>query len=255
MKTVRWSLMVLAGLLLAWAVPAMAAGVLEDPSHQIRAVQARGTILEVIVLDSKGSPVSGVRITAMGSDHNMREVVTNGRGEAILDGLPNRSTGTVHGNKAHKKNVNWTFELESGMINKCIVHYHTLVHTMYYDGDTLTRQTWQPLVVKRPEIYDDKQVYWKPVSFVGPVLRESSKLLTAGAAPGSEVMREITYTPRGSGVITMARFRPSSWIATTALEDQKLPVSTYWSLDTYDFVTKKVNKAPAAAPAAPASAQ
>lgn len=122
MKTVRWSLMVLAGLLLAWAVPAMAADMLEDPSHQIRAVQARGTILEMKVLDSRGAPVSGVRITAMGSDQNMREVVTNARGEAILDGLPNRSTGTVHGNKAHRKNVNWTFELESGMINKCIVH-------------------------------------------------------------------------------------------------------------------------------------
>ena len=257
MKMRRWSLMLLAGLLFAWAIPAMAANELEDPSHQIRAPQKRGTILEVKVLDTKGSPVSGVKITALGSDQSMREVVTNGRGEAILDGLPNRSTGTVHANKAHKKNVNWTFELESGMINKCIVHYHVLTHTMYYDGDKLTRQTWQPLVVQRPEINDDKRVHWKPVSFVGPVLRESSKIVTPNAAPGAEVMRELTYNPRGSGVITMARFRPSDWIATTSLQDMKLPVSTYWSLDTYDFVTKKVvtNKAPAAAPASPAPAQ
>lgn len=258
MKMRRWSLMLLAGLLFAWAIPAMAANELEDPSHQIRAPQKRGTILEVKVLDTKGSPVSGVKITALGSDQSMREVVTNSRGEAILDGLPNHSTGTVHANKVHKKNVNWTFEVESGMINKCIVQYHTLVHTMYYDGDKLTKQTWQPLVVSpRPEINDDKKVYWKPVSFVGPVLRESSKIITPGAAPGAEVMRELTYTPRGSGVITQARFRPSDWIATTSLQDMKMPVSNYWSLETYDFVTKKVvsNKAPAAAPASPAPAQ
>ena len=163
----------------------------------------------------------------------------------------------MHANKVHKKNVNWTFEVESGMINKCIVQYHTLVHTMYYDGDKLTSQKWQPLVVQRPEINDDKRVNWKPVSFVGPVLSPSSKIVTPGAAPGAPIMRELTYTPRGSGVITMAWFRPSDWIATTALQDMKMPVSTYWSLDTYDFVTKKVmtNKAPAAAPASPAPAQ
>ena len=256
MKMRRWSLLVLAGLLLAWAIPAMAASEMEDPSHMMRAPQKRGTILEVKVLNTNGAPVSGVRITALGSDHNMREVITNGRGEAILDGLPNKSTGTVHANSAHKKNVNWTFEVESGMINKLVVHYHVLTHWMYYNGETLTSQKWQPLVVQRPEINDDKKVYWKPVSFVGPVLRESSKIITPNAAPGAEVIRELTFTPRGSGVITMARFRPMDWIATTALRaDQKLPVSNYWSLDTYDFVVKRVvsNKAPAA-PAAPAPA-
>ena len=255
MKTRRWSLMVLAGLLLAWAMPAMAASEQEDPSHIMRAAQKRGTILEVKVLNTSGAPVSGVRITALGSDQNMREVITNSRGEAILDGLPNRSTGTVHANKTHKKDVNWTMEVESGMINKLIVHYHVLTHWMYYDGDKLTNQKWQPLVVQRPEINDDKRVHWKPVSFVGPVLSESSKIVTPNAAPGAEVMRELTFNPRGSGVITMARFRPTDWIATTALQEMKLPVSNYWSLDTYDFVVKKVvsNKAPAAA--APAAAQ
>jgi hypothetical protein len=249
MKMRRWSLMLLAGLLLAWTIPAMAASVLEDPSHQIRAPQNRGAILEMKVLDTRGAPVSGVKITALGSDHNMREVVTNSRGIAILDGPPNQSTGTVHANKAHKKNVNWRFELESGMINECIVHYHVLTHWQYYDGDKLVSQKWQPLVVRRPEINDDKSVHWKPVSFVGPVLRESSKIVTPGAPPGAEILRELTYTPRGSGVITMARFRPSNWIASSTLQNMKMPVSTFWSLDTYDFVVKKVIAGKAAAPA------
>ena len=247
MKMRRWSLMLLAGLLLAWTIPAMAASALEDPSHQIRAPQNRGAILEMKVLDTRGAPVSGVKITALGSDRNMREVVTNSSGVAILDGLPNQSTGTVHGNKAHKKNVNWHFELESGMINECIVHYHVLTHWQYYDGDKLTSQKWQPLVVQRPEINDNKNVHWKPVSFVGPVLRESSRIITPGAAPGAEIMRELTFTPHGSGVITMARFRPSNWIASSALQSEKMPVSTFWSLDTYDFVVKKVISGTAAA--------
>lgn len=222
MKMRSWILLMLSGLLFAGAVTAFAATpASDDPSRVLRQPVARGTILEVTLLDTKGRPVSGAKVTAVRDDFYEVNAVTGPDGVAILDGLPIESKGTVHAVKKLRA-VNWDIKLQSGKIN-----YLTVRHNVLCYGDNPRKYT-NPLVVKLPCAQPRFEQRWAPVSYVGrewPV--KGDKFI-------DDNTQQLTYHPaRGSkGQITQAYFRPWGILEGEA----KLPIVPWWHISVYSVV-------------------
>lgn len=229
MKMRGWSLLALLGLLLAYALPALAVGPSSDPSRVLRSVNARGAILDLKVIDGKGRPVSGARVSAIGSALDEVTAVTGPDGVAHLDGLPNQSKGTVHPFKNQKQSVSWDILIESGKDNHCTIQYFTVM-----EGNPLK------LKLATPNRIEQK---WEPISYQGPKLPlKSLKVLDNN-------WQELVFYPTSKGVITLAYTRPWEW------SGKPMPMVTEWYLAVYTVVKKPRPAAPAAAPgAAPASA-
>lgn len=232
MKMRNWTLMILSGLLLAWATTAFAATPTADENRVVRGPNARGAILEVTLLDTKGRPVSGAKVTGVTDD--MREVgaVTGPDGIAVLDGLALQSKGHVeHVNKKTLRAVNWDIRLQSGVINHLTVRHNLLCY-----GDVPRKYT-QPLVVKLPIHKPRFEQRWAPVAYVGrewPL--KGDKFL-------GEDTQQLTYHPaRGSkGQVVQCYFRPwgeREGEAHTNVEPtlDKLPVVPYWHISVYSVV-------------------
>lgn len=223
MKMRKWSLLMLAGLMFAWTVPAFAANAgSDDPSRVLRTTSGRGTFLEVTVLDTKGRVVPGARITATASDLTEVSAVTGPNGVAVLDGLPNESKGTVHATK-NLRTVSWDLLLESGKENRLTVRYNVICER-------------NALRVKLPTPARIEHV-WQPVKYVGATLPvKGSKF--------EDNTQQLTFHPHGKGTITLAYARPWEW------EGKPMPMVTDWHLSVYTVVKCPPKVKPAAAPAA-----
>jgi hypothetical protein len=229
MKMRNWTVLLLTGLMLAWGVTAFAATATDDDSRVLRQPVARGTILEVTLLDTKGNPVSGAKVTAVRDDLNQVEAITGPDGIAVLDGLPMESKGTVHQMK-NLRAVNWDIRLQSGKIN-----YLTVRHNIVCYGIN-PRKYRNPLIVKLPVHQPRYEQRWAPISYVGANLPlKGDKFL-------DDNWQQLTYHPTGKGQITQAYYRP--WGVHEGLAE--LPVVPWWHISVYSVVN--CDK-PAAAPA------
>lgn len=220
MKTRRWTLLVLTGLLLAWAIPAFAAPASpEEPNRVLRHPEAKGAILEVTVLDTKGRPVPGAKITAIGSDMRETHVVTGPNGVAVLDGLPTDSKGTVHA-KDKLRAVDWDIKIEHGRINYLTIRHNVLCYGVY------PRKYRNPLVVKLPTEQTRFERRWAPVSYKGGVYPVRNDRFL------DESTQQLTYHPTGRGEITQAYFRP--WGEHEG--DAEKPMVRWWHISVYSYV-------------------
>jgi hypothetical protein len=232
MKLRSWTSVILAGLLLVWAIPAIAAVTGDDATRVLRVPDARGAILEVTVLDPKGNPVSGVKVTAVSKELLETTAITNGKGVAVLDGLRTDSKGTVHASK-NLRAVNWDIKIEHGRINYLTVRYNTLCYGIY------PRKYRNPLIVKLPTEQPRFERRWAPVSYdVGnsfPV--KGSKFL-------DDNWQQLTYHPTSNkGQITQAYFRP--WGIHEGEADK--PMVRWWHISVYTYVNcdkEKMSGAP-----------
>lgn len=227
-----WTLLMVTGLLLAWCLPVFAANVPgDDPTRVLRTTALRGAFLELTVLDTKGRPVSGAKVNAVGSDLSQVTAVTGPDGKATLDGLPENSTGTVGATK-NLRAVNWDIRLQHGKDNHLTVKYDTLCYGVN------PRKYTTPLVVK---LFTEQPRYeqrWAPVSYIGgtyPV--KGDKFL-------DDSWQQLTYHPSGKGQITQAYFRPWGVYEGAAAK----PMSTWWHISVYTLVN--CDKPVAATPAA-----
>ena len=224
MKIRRWSLLALVGLLFAYALPAFAADASSnDPTRVLRSVNARGTFLNLKVVDGKGRPMSGVRVTAVGSDLNDVHAVTGPDGIAHLDGLPNESKGVIHPFKKQTRGVNWDILLESGRENNCTIQFYTV-----YEKN--------PVKVKLPTPARIEHK-WEPITYQGAKVPLKSLRII------DENWQEMTfYPPLGRGVITSAYTRPWEW------SGKPMPMVTEWNLAVWNVIKRPQ---PKPAPAAP----
>lgn len=236
MKMRSWTLLVLTGLMLAWSATAFAAatGSPNDPSRVLRQVTARGAHLELTVLDTKGRPVSGAKVSAVASDLSQIAAVTGPDGTAVLDGLPEESTGTIAQVK-NLRSVNWNIRLEPGKLNHLIVKYDTLC----YGLDPRKYRT--PLVVKLPTEQPRFDQRWAPVHYstsVWPFDREWPVEMgkvwpVKGDKFIDEAQQQLSYIPMdGRGQITQAYFRPWGEYQGAA----KMPKATWWHISVYNYV-------------------
>lgn len=221
MNVRNMTLVFLTGLMLAWAASAFAATPTADQNRVLRQPVARGTILEVTLLDTKGIPVAGAKVTAVRDDLNEVSAITGPDGVAVLDGLPNDSKGTVHQVRKLRA-VNWDIKLQSGKIN-----YLTVRHNILCYGDKPRKYT-NPLIVKLPCEQPRFEQRWAPVSYVG------AQLPVRGDKFLDDSTQELTYHPaRGSsGQITQAYFRPWG----TLEGEAKLPIVPWWHISVYSVV-------------------
>lgn len=220
MKMRSWTLLMLTGLLLVWAIPAFAANAgSNDPTRILRSNDAKGAILEVTVLDTKGNPVPGAKVTAIGSDLRENSAVTGANGIAVLDGLPAMSKGTVHATK-NLRAVNWDINLEHGKINHLTVRYNVLCYGLH------PRKYKNPLIVKLPTPQPRFEQRWAPVSYVG------DKYAVKGDKFLDNDWQQLTYNPSGKGQITQAYFRPWGEQEGAA----PLPKVNWWHISVYSVV-------------------
>lgn len=246
MKLRQWTLFLLTGLLCVWATSAFAAasGSPDDPSRVLRQYNARGAHLEVTVLDTKGSPVGGAKITALASDLSQISAVTGPNGIAVLDGLPEKSTGTVHAtNKL--RSANWDIVIQAGKLNHLTVKYDTLC----YGIDPRKYRT--PLRVKLFTEQPRFEQRWAPVHYSGAIwnwdVEWPADMGKVWPARGDKFMddnwQELTYLPLdGRGQITQAYFRPWGEFEGAS----KMPMSTWWHVSVYTYVNcDKRSAAPA----------
>lgn len=236
MKMRSWTLLVLTGLMLAWSATAFAAasGSPDDPSRVLRQNTARGAFLELTLLDTKGRPVSGAKVTAVASDLSQVDAVTGPDGIAILDGLPEESTGTVHAVKKLRA-VNWDIKLQAGKENHLTVRHNTICYGVN------PRKYRNPLIVKLPTEQPRFDQRWAPVSYVGATVPvKGDKFL-------DDNWQQLTYHPTGKGQITQAYFRPWGVFEGSAAK----PMSTWWHISVYTVVNcDRPVAAPAPTPAA-----
>lgn len=235
MKKRSWSLLMLAGLLLVWAVPAFAVSAgSDDPSRIVRQTEGKGVMLEVTVLDTKGRPVTGADITAVHSNMSNINAKTGPGGLAVLDGLPSDSKGTLHAitrNKQSLRTVNWDILVQSGYQNRCTIRYYTICER-------------NPLVVKLPTPgRPNKEMQWDPVSYVG------AKLPVRKSRFIQNEWQELTFYPHGKGVITLAYARPWEWAG------KPKPLVTDWYLAVYTVVKCPPRVKPQPAPVVQPAAQ
>lgn len=240
MKMRNWTLLILTGLVFAWAASAFAATPTADQNRVVRSPAHRGAILEVTLLDTKGTPVNGAKVSATTDDNREVSALTGPDGVAVLDGLPLQSKGVVeHVTKKTLRAVNWDIRLESGVIN-----YLTVRHNLLCYGDYPRKYT-QPLVVKLPIHKPRFEQRWAPVSFVGRELPlKGDKFL-------GEDTQQLTYHPaRGTkGQVTQAYFRPwgpREGEAQNNIEptNDKYPVVPYWHISVYSVVNCDRQRAP-----------
>ena len=210
MKLRRWSILALTSILFACAVPAFAAD--GDPSRVLRSVSSRGAMLDLKVVDGKGRPMSGVRVTAVASDLSDVQAITGPDGVAHLDGLPNQSTGTVHASKKQNRSVPWNILIESGKDNKCTVQFYTVM-----EGNALKMKLPTPGRIEHK---------WEPITYQGPTLPlKSLKVIDNN-------WQELTFHPTSKGVITLAYTRPWEW------SGKPMPITTDWHLAVYTVIKK-----------------
>lgn len=246
MKTRRWTLLALTGLLLAWGTSAFAAatGSPDDPSRVLRQYNARGAHLELTVLDTKGRPVSGAKVTATASDLSEVSAVTGPDGMVVLDGLPDYSTGTVHATK-NLRAVNWNINIQAGKLNHMTVKYDTLCYGVnprkYRTPLKVNLFTEQPRFEQRwaPVHFSSAMWSWDgpwPMELGKPWPVRSDKFV-------DDSWQELTYLPLdGRGQITQAYFRPWGAFEGSA----EMPKSTWWHVSVYTYVNcDKRNAAPA----------
>ena len=220
MKMRSWTILLLTGLLVAWAVPAFAATTGDDKTRVLREPDARGAILEVTVLDPKGRPVQGAQVTGVSKELLESSAVTNNDGLAVLDGLPTESKGTVTPANRKLRPVNWDITIEHGRINYLTVRYNVLCYGVN------PRKYRNPLVVKLPTEQPRFEKRWAPVSYVGrnyPVKRD--RFL-------DDNWQQLTYTPSGRGQITQAYFRP--WGVHEG--EAEMPKVRWWHISVYSYV-------------------
>jgi hypothetical protein len=218
MKMRGWALFFLTGLML-WGMTALAATATDDESRVLRQPVARGTILEVTLLDARGNPVSGAQVTAVRDDLDQVTAVTGPDGVAVLDGLPTDSRGTVQQTK-NLRAVNWNIRLQSGKINYLTVRHNTICYGVN------PRKYRNPLIVKLPVHQPRYEQRWAPVSYVGASLPvKGDKFL-------DDNTQQLIYHPTGKGQITQAYFRP--WGVNEGLAD--LPVVPWWHISVYSVV-------------------
>lgn len=219
MKMRSWTLLLLTGLLMAWGVTAFAATPTDPANRVVRGPETRAAILEVTLLDTKGKPVSGAKVTAETADLRQVSSVTGPDGVAVLDGLPLESKGTVHAIN-RLRSVDWDIRLQSGMIN-----YLTVRHNIVCYGIN-PRKYRNPLIVKLPVHQPRFDQRWAPVSYVGDVLPvKGDKFLDNN-------VQQLTYHPRNKGQITQAYFRP--WGEHEG--ETKMPVVPWWHISVYTVV-------------------
>lgn len=236
MKTRRWTLLALTGLLLAWATSAFAAasGSPDDPSRVLRQYNARGAVLEVNVLDPKGRPVSGANIVARASDLTSITAVTNSSGTAVLDGLPEMSSGTLQATK-NLRAVNWNCILEPGKLNHLTIKYDVLCYGIY------PRKYRTPLRVK---LFTEQPIFdrrWEPVHYSSSLwpwdkpwpIEKTKGWPVRGRKTIDNNWVELTYLPMDNvGQITQAYFRPwGMWEGAAPMT-----LSTWWHLSVYTYV-------------------
>lgn len=230
MKMRSWTLMLLTGLLLVWAFSASAATTGDDKTRVLREPDARGAILEVTVLDPKGRPLEGVKVTGVSKELLESSAVTNQNGLAVLDGLPTDSKGVVTPGKRGLRPVEWDINIEHGRINYLTVRYNVLCYGVY------PRKYRNPLVVKLPTEQPRYDRRWAPVSYVGgtyPVKRDQFL---------DDDWQQLTYWPSGKGQITQAYFRP--WGVHEG--EAEKPKVRWWHISVYNYVNCDKVKAPKA---------
>jgi hypothetical protein len=219
MKARNWIALLLSGLMLAWGTTAFAATAADNGSRVLRQPVARGTILEVTLLDTKGLPVAGASITAVRDDLNQVTAVTGPDGVAVLDGLPTDSRGTVQQVK-NLRAVNWDIRLQSGKINYLTIRHNTVCYGVN------PRKYRNPLIVKLPVHQPRYEQRWAPVSYIGsPLPVQGDKFL-------DDNWQQLTYQPTGKGQITHAYFRP--WGTHEGLAE--LPIVPWWHISVYTLV-------------------
>lgn len=220
MKTRSWTLLLLTGLLLVWAIPAFAATTGDDKTRVLRVPDARGAVLEVTVLDPKGLPVQGAQVTAVSKELLESSAVTNNNGVAVLDGLPTDSKGVVTPGGRNLRPVEWDIKIEHGRINHLTVRYNVLCY-----GIT-PRKYRNPLVVKLPTEQPRFERRWAPVSYVGGSYpARSDKFLDDNG-------QQLTYAPSNKGQITQAYFRP--WGEYEGAAEK--PKVRWWHISVYSYV-------------------
>lgn len=226
MKLRSWTLLALTGLLLAWTATAFAAPATPTnlENRVVRGPDTRGAILEVTLLDTKGRPVAGAKVTATRKDQREVAAVTGPDGVAVLDGLPNDSTGTVHQVKGLRA-VNWDIKLQSGMINALTVRHNVVCYGDY------PRKYTNPLVVKLPIHQPKFEQRWAPVSYVGKTWPVKGDKIDGN-------FQQLTYHPaRGSkGQITQAYFRPWGPLEGAVKLPEELPIVPWWHISVYSVV-------------------
>lgn len=238
MKMRNWTLFLLTGLLFAcWSIQAFAANVPgDDPTRVLRTSALRGAFLEVQVMDTKGRPVSGAKVTAMASDLTEVFAITGPDGKAILDGLPNESKGTVH---AHNKlpAVSWDILIESGKENHLSIRHHYIPSN--WRNNVCVRQS---LKEKLPTP-DRIEHAWETVKFQGPDVPIKGSVFVDSS------WQELTFNPPvGKGVITLAYTRPWEWTG------KPMPLVTDWHLSVYTVTACPRKPAPKAVPVTPVPA-